>query len=492
MILDREGYPLAISTTVYSVWINPKEFLIGPIELKKLSERMGMSVAAILKLSKEQHRQFVYLKRNLPPLIAEKIKSLNITGLHLEQEYKRFYPEGEVTAHVVGLTNIDDHGQEGMELAYDQWLTGDAGKKQVIKDRMGRVVTEIKELREKKLANNLTLSINHRLQYVAYRELMKGVEENQAESGSVVVLDVKTGEILAMVNQPSFNPNKPSVKNSGNFRNRAVTDVFEPGSTIKAFSVASALASGRFNADSVIDTYPGWMRVGHHVVRDEHNKKALNVAQILELSSNVGITRIILSLPPNNLWKLLHNVGFGEATQINFPGERSGQLFFRDKWDPFALATLSFGYGLSVTTLQLARAYAVLANDGIKIPLTLLRIDQPPQGVRVIDSKVANAMLALLEKVTTEKEGTGKQASVPGYRVAGKTGTARIASGGGYLLHHHIASFVGIAPVNHPRLVVAVVIRNPEGKKYYGGDVSAPVFEKIMEDALRTLNIPPE
>lgn len=491
MILDRHGYPLAISTTVYSVWIDPKKFAIEPLELKQLSKLTGVSPQAIRALSKDSHRQFIYLKRHLPPTTATKIKSLKIPGLNLQQDYKRYYPEGEVAAHVVGFTNIDDRGEEGLELAYNDWLTGEVGKKAVVKDRLGRVISDVKRIQEKKLGNHLILSINRRIQYVAYRELMKGVEENKAESGSAIVLDVKTGEILAMVNQPSFNPNKVSATDSERFRNRAVTDVFEPGSTIKAFTMTTALASGKFNADTKIDTAPGWLRVGRHLVRDEHNNHELTLAQILQVSSNVGITKIILSLPPDHLWKLLRSVGFGDSTQVNFPGERSGALVPRTRWDPFSLATLAFGYGLSITPLQLAHAYAVIANDGLKIPLTLLRIKKPPTtGEQVIDPKVAKAMIALLETVVTEKGGTGRLARVPGYRVAGKTGTAIIAGGGGYLKHHYIASFVGIAPASRPALVVAVVIREPKGKKFLAGDVSAPVFQKIMEDALRTLNIP--
>jgi cell division protein FtsI (penicillin-binding protein 3) len=490
MIVDRHGYPLAISTSVYSVWIDPKNFFIEPIQLKNLSKLLELSSNTILALSHNTHRNFVYLKRNLSPSIAGKIKFLNIAGVHLEENYKRYYPEGEMMAQVIGMTNVDDHGQEGLELAYESWLTGTAGKKQVIKDRLGRVISDVKQLQPKKSGNNLVLSINRRIQYVAYRELMAGIKENDAESGSVVVLDAKTGEILAIVNQPSFNPNKSPKSNNGEFRNRAVTDMFEPGSTIKAFSIAAALTSGKFSSDSKIDTFPGWMRVGHRVVRDEHNNKILTLAQILQLSSNVGVTKVILSLSPDQLWKFLHNVGFGESTGVNFPGESSGRLIQRTHWDPFRLATLSFGYGLSVTPLQLARAYSVIANDGIKMPLTLLKIKTKPTGERVMEPRIAKEMLALLETVVTQKGGTGRLARIPGYRVAGKTGTAWIAANGSYLKHRYVASFVGIAPISQPRLVVAVVIRDPKGKKFLASDVSAPVFKNIMEDVLRILNIP--
>lgn len=496
MITDREGHPLAISTSVYSVWMNPQEVNLDTKQLKTLSELLKVPNSQILKLIKryqDSEREFVYLKRDIPPPIAKKIKSLKFTGIYLQQDYKRFYPEGEVAAHVIGFTNVDDKGQEGLELAHDKWLTGSAGKEVVIKDRLGRVISNLENLKEKKPGNDLILSIHRRIQYVAYRELLSGVEFNQAESGSVVVLDVKTGELLAMVNQPSFNPNNRSHHSSQAFRNRAVTDVFEPGSTIKAFSIASALDSGQFKPTTLIDTYPGWLRVGHNlVVKDEHQKGPLTVQQILQYSSNVGMTKMVLSLPPKQLWSLLNRVGFGETTGIGFPGERSGELVQREKWSPTELATLAYGYGLSVTTLQLAQAYSVIANQGVKIPLTILRSEQvPPVGTRVMDKKVANQMREMLESVVS-KEGTGKSAQIKGYRVAGKTGTAWIVGANGYEKHRYVSSFVGMAPASDPRIVVAVVIRDPQGKNYLGGYVSAPVFKKIMEETLHLLNIPPD
>jgi cell division protein FtsI (penicillin-binding protein 3) len=305
-------------------------------------------------------------------------------------------------------------------------------------------------------------------------------------------MDVKTGEILAMVNQPSFNPNNRADTSSVNYRNRAVTDSFEPGSTIKAFSIASALDSGQYKPDSVVDTFPGWIRVDRKVVRDEHNNGVINVARILQVSSNVGVTKMILSLPPNQLWSLLHRVGFGETTNVGFPGEQAGALVKRPKWSPFVLATLAFGYGISVTPIQLAQAYSVFANDGMKLPVSLLKVDQPPAGERVMDAKVAQEMMALLETVTSTKGATGELAKVPGYRVAGKTGTAVMAGVHGYQKHHYTSTFVGVAPASHPRLVVAVVIHDPQGKHYYASFVSAPIFEKIMEGTLRILNVPPD
>lgn len=492
MIMDRNSFPLAVSTAVYSIWINPKEFSPGKQDLTILCDLLAIKKKDLQKIvQRYQNKTFAYLKRNISPEIARKIKESAIPGVYYQVEYKRFYPEGEVAAHVLGFTNIDDLGQEGLELAYNDWLSGKSGKELVLKDRLGRVVTAVKEMQQQKPGHDLTLSINRRIQYLAYRELMDGVKKNQASSGSVVVLDIKTGEILAMVNQPSFNPNNRHGATIESLRNRAVTDIFEPGSTIKAFSIATALDSGKFTPDSIIDTYPGWMRVGHNIVKDEHSKGPMTVQQILQISSNVGTTKMILTLPPESLWNLLHRVGFGEETGVNFPGERAGVLVKREKWSPFGLATLSFGYGISVTTLQLAHAYATLANDGVKIPLSLMKQDVPPQGQRVMDSKVAQQMLILLESIVA-KGGTAEAANIPGYHVAGKTGTARMLGEHGYEKHHHVSSFVGIAPVSHPRLVVAVVIHDPQGKQYYGGLVSAPVFKNIMEGTLRMLNIPPD
>jgi cell division protein FtsI (penicillin-binding protein 3) len=495
MITDRNGYPLAISTSVFSVWANPEDFVKDEAQLKKLSQLLGMKskdLTQLVQLYVAKKREFVYLKRGVSPEIAQKIRALKLPGVFLQQDYKRYYPEGEVASQVIGFTNVDDHGQEGLELGYNQWLSGMPGKRLVVKDRLGREISEIKSIQEQKAGNDLTLSINRRIQYLAYRELLQGVKDNLAQSGSVVVLDTRTGEVLAMVNQPSFNPNNRVGEKTENFRNRAVTDTFEPGSTIKAFSIASALDSKKYTPDTIIDTYPGWLRVGKNLVRDEHSKGPMTVTQILQISSNVGVTKIILSLPPDQLWSLLHRVGFGEATGIEYPGEQSGKLLKQDPWKPFALATLSFGYGISVTPLQLAQAYAVIANQGIKRPVTLLRLEKAPAGKRVMEADVAAQMMQLLEAVVEKKGGTGFIARIPGYRIAGKTGTARMLGPSGYLKDHHESSFVGIIPATQPRLIVAVVIHDPQGKKYFGGDVAAPVFKNIAEGALRILNIPPD
>ncbi len=492
MITDRNGYPLAISTSVFSVWINPKEFNIRAHSMNVLADKLDIKTATIKTLlQQKQKREFIYLKREVSPAIAHEVHALKIPGVYLQQDYKRFYPEGEITAHLIGFTNIDDKGQEGLELVYNDWLTGLPGKKRVIQDRLGRVISDVQNIQQQKPGNDLVLSVNRRIQYLAYRELMDGVQKNKALSGSVVVLDAKTGEVLAMVNQPSFNPNKIASQEKETFRNRAVTDSFEPGSTMKSFSVATALESGRYQPDTVVDTNPGWIRVGNKTLRDEHQQGLITLMQILQVSSNVGMTKVILTLPPNQLWSLLHRMGFGEVTGIGFPGEQAGKLVNRPTWKPLPLATLSFGYGISVTTLQLAHAYATIANDGIKLPLSLLKIDKAPEGTRVLDQAIAHKMLNMLQSVLA-KGGTGQNARVAGYTVAGKTGTAWVSENKTYQKHRYTSSFVGIAPATHPRLVVAVVIHDPQGKDYLGGYVSGPVFEKIMEGSLRILNIPPD
>lgn len=494
MIVDRNGFPLAVSTSVYSIWANPKEFAPLAEDLSTISHLLGMKqseITTLLHQAKNKKRAFVYLKRALSPEIANQINGMNIPGLYTQEEYRRFYPEGEATAHVIGFTNVDDRGQEGLELGYNQWLVGTPGKKWVIKDRFGQNISDVQSLQDQKSGRDLVLSIDRRVQYLAYRELMDGIIANKATSGSAIVLDSTTGEVLAMVNYPSYNPNNRPSYLSDVYRNRAVTDTFEPGSTIKAFSVASALDSGHFHPDSMINTHPGWIRVGHNVVKDEKNNGTLSVTQILQVSSNVGVTKMILSLPPDELWSVLHRVGFGEITGIGFPGEQNGSLEKHQPWSDFTLATLSFGYGISVTALQLAHAYSVLANHGVKIPLSLLKLDSPPTGERVMDEKVSQEMLTLLEAVVT-KGGTGELANVPGYRVAGKTGTAYKAGAHGYDYHRFTASFVGIAPLTNPRVIVAVVIHEPKGKQHLGGYVSGPVFEKIMEGTLRILDVAPD
>ncbi len=494
MIVDRNGFPLAMSTRVYSVWMNPAQFHPDKKTTQHLADLLGVppkNITQLVTRYEKSKREFVYLKRAVLSDIALPLKAEKIPGLNFQQEYRRYYPEGETAAHLVGFNNIDDRGQEGMELAYNDWLSGEPGKKWVVKDRLGRIISDVQKVQDQKPGHDLTLSIDRRIQYIAYRELATGVAATQADSGSVVVLDSRTGEVLAMANFPSFDPNNRQGVKRDALRNRVVTDTFEPGSTIKAFSVAVGLAAGHIKPDSVIDTYPGWMRVGHNLVRDEHSKGEMTVTKILQISSNVGVTKIILDTPPNSLWTLLHGVGFGELTGSNFPGEQSGSLMKHDPWGSFTLATLSFGYGMSSTLLQLARAYSVIANDGVKRPISLLRLDEQPKGELVMVPAIARSMRELLESVLS-KGGTGEMANVPGYRISGKTGTAIKAGNRGYQKHHYTASFVGIAPASNPRLIIAVVIHEPQGKVYYGGLVSGPVFERIAESVLRLMDVPPD
>jgi cell division protein FtsI (penicillin-binding protein 3) len=494
MILDRRGEPLAISTPVDAIWIDPAYFKLNRQQLALLSHFLHINPQTIQKIELHgQLKEFVYLKRGVNPSLAKKIKDLKIPGVFLQHEYHRYYPEGPVMAHVVGLTNVDDKGQEGLELAYNNWLEGQSGLKKVIKDRLGHVVADVRSIRQPKPGHDLQLSIDKRIQYMAFRELKTGIERYQADSGSVVVLDVKTGEVLAMVNWPSYNPNDRLTTQGGHTRNRALTDLFEPGSTIKSFSMASVLASDRFTPSSQIDTSPGWMIVAGKRIMDERNNGIVDLTKILQISSNMGMSKLILSLPAENLWNTLHEVGFGQITPSGFPGERAGSLPNFKVWNPFVLATLSFGYGISVTALQLAQAYAVLAHGGIKVPVTFLKVqgEQIPSGQSVMDRTISREVLDMLESVLT-KGGTAPLARVPGYRVTGKTGTVRIVGAHGYEKHRYNSIFIGIAPASHPRLVVAVILHDPKGHLYYGGYTAGPIFSHVMNNALHLLNIPPD
>jgi cell division protein FtsI (penicillin-binding protein 3) len=492
MLLDRNGVPLAVSTPVDSVWANPQDLGQDDQKLAELSQLLAIPLSDLKKrLYLYRKKQFVYLKKELTPREAAKIKEHLIPGVYLKRSYKRYYPEGEVLSQLLGYTNVNDQGQEGLELAYNQWLDGVPGKQMVVEDLMGNVVADLQQVQVQQPGHNLTLSIDRRIQFQAYQALKDAVVHFKAASGSVVVLDSKSGEVLAAANVPAYNPNDRKGHYSSSYRNRAFTDVFEPGSTLKAFSVMSALDSGKYTPETKIDTAPGWFRVGKNWVRDEINNKELTVTQVLQKSSNVGVTKMTLSLPPEQLYHLLARVGFGEITASGFPGESAGRLINHRKWRPFTLATLAFGYGISVTTLQLAHAYGIIANDGALVPITLLKHKHAVQGKQVLDKRVAREMLTMLASVVAPG-GTGRRAAVQGYQVAGKTGTARIAGVNGYKDHQYVGSFVGLAPVSAPRIVVAVVIVKPEGKVYYGGLVAAPAFAKVMGSALRILNIAPD
>lgn len=492
MILDRNDQPLAVSTPVVSVWINPKEIEDVALTAKALAAPLEMSAAQLRqRIESTQGKSFVYLKRHLPPAEGKRVRALELAGVYTEKEYRRYYPAGEVAAHLVGFTNIDDAGQEGMELAYENFLQGKPGKKLVMKDRYGRVIKDLQLLSAEKPGQDLKLSIDLRLQYLAYRELKAVVSEHRAKAGAMVLLDAKSGEVLALVNQPSYNPNNRSTITNANLRNRALTDVFEPGSTVKPMTVAAALESGRFNVNSRIDTAPGYMRVGRNTIRDHRNYGEIDLTTLLTKSSNIGATKLALAMEDQSLVSLFSQLRLGQDTGSGFPGERGGLLPHRDKWRPIEIATLSYGYGLSVTPLQLAQAYTVFANGGALQPVSLLHLTEPPPRVPVINPHTAHTVAGMLEKVI-EKGGTGTRAQVPFYRVAGKTGTAHKLSEAGYQRDKYMAVFAGLAPVSDPRIVAVILIDEPASGEYYGGEVAAPVFSRVIAGALRLLNIAPD
>jgi cell division protein FtsI (penicillin-binding protein 3) len=487
MITDRYGDPLAISTPVESVWASPNGVDATERQLRQLAQVLGMDVRELRSKLSDTSRDFVYLKRQLPPEQTEKVVSMEIPGVSLLREYRRYYPAGEVTAHLLGFTNLDDNGQEGLELAYQQDLGGKAGSQRVIKDRRGDIVEDVASIRTPKPGSDLTLSIDSKIQYLAYRELKLAVEQHRAKSGSIVVLDAKSGEVLALGNWPSYNPNNRSKPSLNVLRNRAVTDQFEPGSTMKPFTVATALENGKVKPDTVIDTEGGVMTIGGRTIHDAHPETRLTVAQVIQKSSNVGAAKMALSLEPETFWQSLNEVGFGEPTGSGFPGEASGKLRDYKSWRPIEQATMAYGNGISVNLLQLARAYTVFANDGELKPVSLLKEDAVPAGKKVFSATTAREVRDMLELVV-QPGGTAPLAQVNGYRVAGKTGTAHKLEDGHYV-NRYVSSFIGMAPASNPRLIVAVMIDEPTGE-YYGGQVAAPVFSNVMGAALRLLDIP--
>lgn len=492
MILDRNGETLAVSTPVESVWVNPKVIALNAATLKPLAAILNRDVNDLMKtLEARKHKQFVYLKRHLNPDVAKNIRELKMEGVYLQREYHRYYPAGEVVAHVLGVTDIDDHGQEGLELAFDDWLASEPGLKRVVKDGRQHVVRDVESIRAAHPGKDLILSIDQRIQYLAYRELKAAVKKHKARSGSAVVLDVLTGEVLAMVNQPSFNPNNRRQFKPHLMRNRSVIDVFEPGSTIKPFIVASALESGRYTPQTPINTAPGIYQLGVKTIRDVRNFGLLDVTSVLTKSSNVGISKIALSLEAEDIFSVLRRIGFGEITSSAFPGEVAGVLPDPQRWGELGKATLSYGYGLSVTSLQLAQAYSVLASNGEARPISFLRLDEAPLATPVLSPKIARQLITMLETVVGP-EGTAKQARIAGYRVAGKTGTMKKSIAGGYADDRYIAVFAGMVPASNPRLVMVVMINEPSAGEYYGGKVAAPVFANTMSGALRLLDINPD
>ncbi len=491
MVTDRNGEPLALSTPVESVWASPADASLSNEQRVELARLLGTVPAELKGRLADSEREFVYLKRHLPPEQATKVVQLNLPGVFLQREFRRYYPAAEVTAHVVGFTGVDDNGQEGIELAYQEWLAGKRGSRRVIKDRLGRIVEDVESIRAPQQGRDLALSIDQRIQYLAFRELKSAVAEHQAKAGSIVVLDATSGEVLALANWPTYNPNNRDTLKLARSRNRAVVDLFEPGSTLKPFTAAAALESGLVGPGSVIDTEHGRFTIGKRTIRDVHPENFLTVSQVIQKSSNVGSAKIALAMAPQKLWAIFSAVGFGTQTRVGFPGEATGRLRAYQSWKPIEHATMSYGHGVSVSLLQLARAYSVFATDGELKQLTLIRRDQPVEGKRVVSRRTAQAVRKMLEMVT-HPGGTATRAQVAGYRVAGKTGTAHKLDGATYAADRYISSFVGFAPASNPRLVIAVMIDEPGGKFYYGGEVAAPVFSSVMAGALRLLGVTPD
>ncbi|PHS71049.1 MAG: cell division protein [Methylophaga sp.] len=492
MILDRHGEPLAISTPVHSVWLNPQEVDVNSVKLKNLAKALSLNIKTIQKKIKaNQQREFVYLQRRVSPELANKVRQLNVHGVALQREYKRYYPTGEVSSHIVGFTNIDDAGQEGLELTHESVLKGIPGLKRMVRDSRGNFVGGGEQLKATKSGQNISLSIDLRLQYLTYQSLKSAVAEHRAHSGSAVIIDIKTGEILAMVNQPSFNPNNRRGLKSSDYRNRAVTDLFEPGSIVKPFTVASGLKSGKFEPSTIIDTHPGLFKVSGHTIRDFRDYGQIDVATLIQKSSNVAASKMALALKPEQLWQDFSAFGMGEPTGAYFPGEAMGYLPDLQKWRKLDRAILAYGYGLATSALQLARGYMVLANGGILRPVSFVKTAEAPRGRRVFSSDVMKQILTMMEAVV-QPGGTAQKAAVANYTVAGKTGTVKKASKGGYSKHRYLSLFAGVIPASKPRLAMVVMINEPKGEQYYGGLIAAPVFAKVMSGAMRLLNIPPD
>ena len=491
-ILDRNGEPLAISTPVDSIWVNPKQFASAIDKIPQLAKALNLKPETMLRrITRSMDKEFLYLKRHLNPSDAQRVMALKLPGISVQREYRRYYPASEVTGHLIGFTNIDDEGQEGLELAMNHWLEGEPGAKRVLKDRLGRSIENVESIRPPHHGKDLRASIDLRLQYLAYRTLKAAVKSHNARSGSVVILDIKTGEVLAMVNQPTYNPNDRSQFVAERYRNRAITDIFEPGSSIKPLIIAAALESGQYRPSSVVDTAPGSVTVGAKKIEDSRNLGQISLTTILARSSNVGVTKLAMTLQPDQLWDTMSNFGLGEMTSSGFPGESAGMLTHYSNWRPISQATIAYGYGVSVTPLQLAQAYAAIGNDGVMQPVSLFAIDGSAKGEQVVSGDTAHAVRRMLEEVV-RPGGTGTKASVDGYRVAGKTGTAWKFAKGGYSEDKYISIFAGLAPASDPRLATVVVIDEPSGELYYGSDVAAPVFADVMAESLRLLAVPPD
>jgi len=495
LITDRNGEPLAVSTPVTTLIANPQDIQksASAEDIEKLAKALDISVSQLKsRLNRYRNKSFMYLARQLPTAEADRVLDLGVPGVSGRQEYKRFYPAGEVTAQLVGFTDINDDGQEGMELAYNAFLTGESGSKKVVKDLTGRVIKDIALIKPASPGNSLKLSIDLRVQYAAYRALKASVQKHQAQSGSVVVLDVQTGEVLAMANQPSFNPNDRSNLRPDSIRNRAVTDLMEPGSTVKPFTMLAALESGKFEPETVINTSPGYLKVAYKTFVDHRDYGPLDMAGILTKSSQVGTTKIALALDPDTTRELFERMGFGEGIGSGFPAETAGNLPAHRKWDLVTQATFAFGHGLSASSLQLARAYSILANNGARREISMTATESLPEATQVADPELVKSIRGMLKTAVGEK-GTGKRAMIDGYSVGGKTGTVhKVKASGGYDPHRYMSVFAGLSPVDDPRLVTIVVIDEPREGDYFGGLVAAPVFSEVTGNALRLLQVTPD
>jgi cell division protein FtsI (penicillin-binding protein 3) len=488
-ILDRNGEALAISTPVKSVWAIPEDFSAKSAQLAALGRLLGQEPREIERRISGAERDFVYLKRQIPPETAAKVAALGIPGLYEQSEFRRYYPGGETTAHVVGFTGVDDAGQEGIELAHQSQLAGTAGSRRVIKDRLGRIVEDVESIRAAQDGHDLTLALDSKVQNIAFGALKAAVEAHKAKAGAIVVLDVRTGEVLALANLPSYNPNNRAKVSPAQVRNRVMTDTFEPGSTLKPFTIGLALELGRVTPQTLIPTAPGALTIGNYTIHDAHPGGQMTVSQVLQKSSNVGSAKIALSLPREEMHELFRRVGFGAAPHLGFPGEASGKLRPAKTWRPVEQATMAYGHGISVSLIQLAHAYTIFARDGELVPLSLVRTATTAGGTRVLSPEVAREMRAMLESAV-QPGGTAPRARIAGWRVAGKTGTAHKQENGGYAASKYVSSFVGFAPVSEPRLVIAVMLDEPSDGQYYGGQVAAPVFAQVMQGALRLMGAP--
>jgi cell division protein FtsI (penicillin-binding protein 3) len=487
-IVDRHGDALAVSTPVKSVWAIPADVELSDAQRRKLTTLLGLERNELQKRLEDSSRDFVYLKRQVSPDTADAVSALGLKGIYQHREFRRYYPGGEVTAHVIGFTGVDDAGQEGVELAFQSHLGGKPGTRRVLKDRLGRIVEDVESIRSAQDGRDLALAIDSKLQSLAFTALKAAVEQHRAKAGALIAVDVRSGEVLALVNVPSFNPNNRARLTGAQLRNRVITDLFEPGSTLKPFTVALALESGKVTPSTSVATAPGRLTLARHTIRDVHPAAAMSVAQIIQKSSNVGSAKLALAMPREAMWDLYRQVGFGEAPQLGFPGAAAGKLRHHRGWRPIEQATMAYGHGISVSLVQLARAYTVFARDGELVPLTLVKTGSEASGEKVLSAETARAVRAMLE-LAVQPGGTGPRARIMGWRVAGKTGTAHKLHNGEYAADKYLSSFVGFAPASAPRLVVAVMLDEPAGQ-YYGGAVAAPVFAQVMQGALRMLNVP--